>query len=176
MRNTSWFLVVVVIGTLTLSGCGRREAPPVPPTPPVIVPPPKPAPASAGDYFKLESSRSLLVVRASELAMQRSANGQILQIARRLKDDHNGIAAQLNMAGRRLNLLPSASLQTLDQMLLDGLSRASDFDVAYLRTMEATAENCARSHAMYAEKGTSPTLRPVARFAAAVCRDELGAL
>ena len=176
MRTASRFLVAVVIGTLVLSGCGRREAPPAPPSPPVITPPPKPVPVSAEAYFKVESSRSLLVVRASDLAMQRSSNGRVQTIAGRLKADHTGIAAQLSMAGRRLNLLPPASLLASDQMQFDGLSRASEFDGAYLRTMKAAAENCARSHANYADNGGSPTLRPVARFAASVCQDELGAL
>ena len=167
MRIAAIALVVL------LAGCARREVPPAPPAPPVIVPPPAPGPESAGPYFKVESSRSLLIVRASELAVQRSTNTRSLRIANRLKDDHTGIAAQLNMAGRRLNLLPSATLLPVDQMQLDGLSRASDFDTAYLRTMNAAAENCARSHASFADRGDSPTLRPVARFAAGVCADEI---
>ena len=166
-------LVAVVIGTLVLSGCGRREAPPAPPAPPIITPPPEPSPVSAEAYFKVESSRSLLVVRASELAMQRSANSATVQLAGRLKADHTGIAAQLSMAGRRLNLLPPATLLPTDQMLFESLSRTAEFDVAYLRTMKAAAENCARSHANYADRGSSPTLRPVAWFAAAVCQDEM---
>ena len=169
-------LVAVVIGTLALSACGRKEVPPPPPPPRVTVQPPEPTPVGAESYFKVESSRSLLVVRASELAVQRSANSETLRLASRLKADHTGIAAQLSMAGRRLNLLPPATLLPVDQMLFDGLARASDFDVAYQRTMKAAAENCARSHASYAENGGSPTLRPVARFAASVCQDELGAL
>jgi putative membrane protein len=167
---------MVALGTLVLSGCGRREVPPPPrPAPPVVKMPEIPA-LTAADYMALESSRSLLVVRSSELALTRSADGRIRGIAERLKGDHTGIAAQLNMAGRRLNLLPSASLLPLDQTQLDGLSRASDFEVAYLRTMKAAVENCANAHASYADKGNSPTLRPVARFAASTCRDELRSL
>ena len=105
--------------------------------------------------------------------MRRSSRGTTLQLASRLKRDHTGIASQLNLAGRRLNLLPSASLLGLEQVLLDGLSRASDFDLAYRRTMKSTVENCISSHDAYASVGGSPTLRPVARFAASTCRDEL---
>jgi predicted outer membrane protein len=128
---------------------------------------------STEDYMKLSSSRALLVVRASELAAGRASRSDTRALASRLKRDHLGIAAQLNMAGRRLNLLPSASMLMLDQVLFDGLSRASDFDVAYRRTMRSAVENCVSDHAFYARVGGSPTLRPVARFAASTCRDEL---
>jgi putative membrane protein len=158
-----------------ISGCGRKTPPPPRPAPPVAVIP-KTAPQSAEDYVRLESSRSLLAVRASELAMTRSTNGRALQVASRLKADHTGIASQLSMAGRRLNLLPSATMLMPDQALFDGLSRASDFDSAFLRTMRSLVENCSRAHASYADNGSSPTLRPVARFAASTCSDELGAL
>ena len=167
-------LAAVGIACWLLAGCASREAPaPSPrPAPPTIVNPPA-RPMSAEEYVKLSSSRALLVVRASELAMRRSSNGTTLQLASRLKRDHTGIAGQLNLAGRRLNLLPSASLLMLDQVLLDGLSRASDFDLAYRRTMRSAVENCISAHDGYASVGGSPTLRPVARFATSTCRDEL---
>ena len=178
MRPAQRFIAMAAIATLALSGCGRREPPPPPvprPAPPVVTAPEAPAP-SAADYMAAESSRSLLVVRASELAMTRSANGRVRAIAEQLRRDHVGIAAQLNMAGRRLNLLPSASLLPLDQMQFDGLSRASDFDGAYLRTMKSAVEKCSKGHASFAANGSSPTLRPVAQFGASTCRDELRSL
>ena len=166
-------LVAVGAASLLMAGCASREAPSPPrPSPPTTVGPPSRS-MTTEEYMKLSASRALLVVRASELAMSRSSRGATLQLASRLKRDHTGIASQLNFAGRRLNLLPSASLLRLDQVLLDGLSRASDFDVAYRRTMRAAVENCISSHGAYASVGGSPTLRPVARFAASACRDEL---
>lgn len=175
MRQASVRLAVIAIGGLALASCGRKEAPVPRPAPPVVVPP-KEVAASTEDYFKLESSHALLVVRASEMAMQRSAHGRTQAIASRLKANHAGIAAQLNMAGRRLNLLPPASLLMLDQVLFDGLTRASDFDTAYLRTMKSVVEACVRSNTAYADNGASPTLRPVARFTASTCREELRSL
>jgi len=176
MPMASRILVVVMIGALALAGCGRKEAPPGPPPPRVTVQPPRPSAVSAATYFNTESSLSLLVVRASELAMQRSANSGTRQIASRLMADHNGIAAQLSMAGRRLNLLPSASLLAPDRIQLDALSSDADFDTAYLRAMKSAVEICGRSHGDYAERGGSPTLRPIARFAATTCQDELRTL
>ena len=115
MTVPSMRIAVITLAVL-LAGCARKEVPPAPPAPPVIVPPPEPSRQSAEPYVKVESSRSLLIVRASELAVQRSANSRTLQIANRLKTDHTGIGAQLNMAGRRLNLLPPATLLPVDQM------------------------------------------------------------
>ena len=176
MRRASRILIAVVVGGLALAGCGRKEAPPGPPPPRPTSQPAEPSTVSAESYFNAESSRSLLVVRASELALQRTADSRVRQIASRLKTDHSGIAAQLSMAGRRLNLLPSAVLPAADQMQFDMLSSAADFDAAFLRAMNRAVEDCVRSHGNYADKGGSPTLRPVARFAAATCQDELRGL
>jgi predicted outer membrane protein len=173
MRQSVFFRFgSIATALLLVAGCASREAPAPRPAPPVVVAPPS-QPVSTEDYMKISSSRALLVVRASDLAMTRSSHSGTRQLAARLKRDHTGIAAQLNMAGRRLNLLPSASMLRLDQVMFDGLTRASDFDVAYRRTMRSAVENCISSHAAYAQTGGSPTLRPVARFAAAACRDEL---
>jgi predicted outer membrane protein len=171
-QKTGLQIAFVGLSGLIIASCASREAPRTRPSPPVAVAPPS-RPMGAEEYMKVTSSNALLVVRASELAMKRSTHGSTLQLASRLSRDHMGIASQLNMAGRRLNLLPSASMSMLDQVMFDGLSRASDFDVAYKRRMKSAVENCASYHGSYAQVGGSPTLRPVARFAASVCRDEL---
>ena len=171
LRATTRFIAAGLI--LAVAGCGRQAPPPEPrPRPPVIVPPPS-HPMSTDQYMKLSGSSALLVVRASDLAMQRSTRNSTTQIASRLKRDHTAIGAQLNMAGRRLNLLPSATLLPLHQTLYDGLTTASDFDAAYRRTVRAQIEYCVSTHTAYSRAGGSPTLRPVARFASSMCRDEL---
>ncbi len=174
MRLKAWSqLALAGLAGVLLASCAREAPPPPPrPSPPVLVPPPA-RPTGTAQYMSENASNSLLVVRASELAMERPASASTRELASRLKRDHTGIAAQLNMAGRRLNLLPSASMMMLHQVMLDGLSRASDFDSAYRRTMRTAVENCIATHGSYAEAGGSPTLRPVARFAASTCREEL---
>ena len=173
MRQSVVFRVAAVgMGMALVTGCASRETPAPRPAPPVVVAPPT-RPTGTAEYMNVTSSNALLVVRASELALKRSSSGSTLQLASRLRRDHMGIASQLNLAGRRLNLLPSASMLMLDEVMFSGLSRASDFDAAYRRTMKAAVENCISSHGNYAAAGGSPTLRPVARFAASACRDEL---
>jgi putative membrane protein len=134
--------------------------------------PPQLRAESNADYVKGSASLSLLVVRASQLAAARSPDAAMRRLAERLARDHAGIANQLSFAGRRLNLLPPASLSLLDQALLDGLIRASDFDTAYARTMQSAVDRCRSDQARYAALGSSPTFRPVARFAASVCAGE----
>jgi len=173
MRQSKVFKVAAIgMGMALVASCASREAPAPRPVPPVVVSPPS-RPTGAAEYMNVTSSNALLVVRASELALKRSASSSTLRLASRLRRDHLGIASQLNLAGRRLNLLPSASMLMLDEVMFGGLSRASDFDAAYRRTMKAAVENCISSHGNYAAAGGSPTLRPVARFAASACRDEL---
>jgi putative membrane protein len=176
MRRTTSYLAAIAFGTLMLAACGRREAPPPSPVPPAVIPGPRALPVSTEDYVKVQSSRSLLVVRAAELAAQRSTNSKTLAVAAKLKGDHEGIAAQLSMAGRRLNLLPSPSLLAADQALLDSLASAADFDDTFSRAMKRTVETCSRANASYAANGSSPTLRPVARFIASTCGAELRSL
>ena len=159
MRQSMVFRVAAVgMGMALVTGCASREAPAPRPAPPVVVVPPT-RPTGTAEYMNVTSSNALLVVRASELALKRSTRGSTLQLASRLR--------------RRLNILPSASMLMLDRVMFDGLSRATDFDTAYRRTMKAAVENCVSSHGSYAQSGGSPTLRPVARFAASACRDEL---
>ena len=173
MRQSTVFRVAAAgMGMALVTGCASREAPAPRPAPPVVVVPPT-RPTGTAEYMNVTSSNALLVVRASELALKRSTRGSTLQLASRLRRDHMGIASQLNLAGRRLNILPSASMLMLDRVMFDGLSRATDFDTAYRRTMKAAVENCVSSHGSYAQSGGSPTLRPVARFAASACCDEL---
>ena len=173
MRQSMVFRVAAVgVGMALVASCASREAPAPRPAPPVVVAPPS-RPTGAAEYMNVTSSNALLVVRASELALKRSTRGSTLQLASRLRRDHMGIASQLNLAGRRLNILPSASMLMLDRVMFDGLSRAADFDNTYRRTMKAAVENCVSSHGSYARSGGSPTLRPVARFAASACREEL---
>lgn len=175
MRNATRFFVMLGMGALLLAGCGRREAPPAPPTrpPPVRV---EPLPLSSADYVATASSIDLLVVRAADLAATRASGARLRDIAAMLRRDHVGVAAQLSFAGRRLNLLPSATLQARHQSMLDEIAAAGDFDAAWKRVMIAVHEQGVRVHGDFAQAGTSPTLRPVAEVAFPAMRRHLDQL
>jgi putative membrane protein len=89
--------------------------------------------------------------------------------------DHEGLAAQLSMAGRRLNLLPSPNLLPRHQQLLDAFARERDGRKSLL-LMRQVHQDSMGLHAVYAELGKSPTLRMVARNALRVERAHVEAL
>lgn len=77
-------------------------------------------------------------------------------------DAHKGASMQLSLAGRRLNLLPSATLSPTHRAMMDELRSASDFDSVYRKQQIAVHRDALAVHRSYAALGTSPTLRPVA--------------
>jgi putative membrane protein len=121
-------------------------------------------------------SIDLFVIRASELAQLRSVTPQIRRFADQMIVAHKGTAAQLSFAGRRLNLLPGATLLPQHQAMLDELAGSANFEAAYLRLMRSVHGAALALHSSYAANGSSATLRPVARNAAAVERSHLDLL
>ena len=78
---------------------------------------------------------------------------------------HGGTSAQLSFAGRRLNLLPPTRLQPAHQAMLDDLSASKAFDAIYTRQQLAAHQAALKLHGYFAVRGTSATLRAVARNA-----------
>ena len=166
----------VALGALLLaSSCGRapRPAPVAAPSPAVIA---APVMISAAAYVAAASSIDLFEMKSAELALQRAREPSTRALAERLLSAHQGTSAQLSYAGRRLNLLPSASLSPEHQAMLDQLAAASDFDSTYRAQQRTVIEQGVRLHGGYARTGDSPTLRPVAENAENVMRANLQAL
>jgi len=148
---------------LLLAGCAREAPrPTVPPYARHAPPRPAPGPAvSSADYVAQASSIELFLIGASEIALRRSSNARTREFAQLEIPAHKGLSAQLSLEGRRLNLLPSATLNSLHQAMLNELERAADFDALYRRD-ELTVHNEAEAlQSRYAATGTSPTLRPL---------------
>lgn len=175
MHQASRFLVTLGLGAVLLAGCARREAPPT--APPAPRPPPvEVAPLSPSGYVATASSIDLLVIEASRLAQERAQGARVRAVAATMLADHAGVSAQLSFAGRRLNLLPSATLLPRHQAMLADLRAAPDFDSAYKRIMTAVHEQGVRVHGDFARAGSSPTLRPVAEIAFPAMRRHLDQL
>ena len=94
--------------------------------------------------------------------MQRSSNGRVREFAAMMISAHKGTSAQLSFAGRRLNLLPSATLDAKRQAMFDSLQAAANFDGLYRQQQLTVHQDALALHRNYASRGTSPTLRPVA--------------
>ncbi len=153
-----------------LAGCAARPPVPQPPAPmppaaTLPAPPERPV-ASPEAYVARAASYDQLMIRAGHFVSEASRDGPLLQLAGQLAADHRGLASQLSMAGRRLNLLPSPTLQPLHQQWLDELMAAPDVRTAYLRLARRVHQNSYAMHERFARRGASPTLKPVARNAA----------
>jgi putative membrane protein len=167
----------LLIAAATLAGCATKQPSPTEPRPGTpYAPRPLPGPVSPATYVAQAASIDLFVVRSSELAQLRSVDPRLRSVANELMAGHNGLAAQLSFAGRRLNLLPAATMLPQHQAMYEELAASTNFDQTYLRQHRAIHGAALSLHSDYAQRGGSPTLRPVARNAAAVERGHLALL
>lgn len=168
IRRFGWAAVAAV---LPLAGCATRPEP----APPVAHPTPivRSIAVSPADYVAAAASASLLIIKASEQIAAREGDTGLGRFARQFQSEQQGIGSQLSFAGRRLNLLPSATLLPRDQAILDELVRSPDPSTTYVRQMKSVLPKAATLHRQYARYGTSPTLRPVAAMAAPVVEREM---
>jgi putative membrane protein len=154
---------------LSLSACAREQRAPPPPPPPLqpdLVLPPAPATGvSDAGFVATDGSIDLFVIRSSELALRQSGSGRIHDFAEQMIADHEGTSGQLSLAGRRLNLLPSATLGPSEQALLDALQASPRFDADYVRDQRTVHQRAVALDSAYLARGRSPTLRPVAAAA-----------
>lgn len=157
---------------LVLAGCASHAPSPVSRPPAVALPAPGPT-VSPATYVAQAASIDLFVIRSSELALTRSSNPRIRQFANAMIAAHQGTAAQLSFAGRRLDLLPSSTLLPQHQAMFDELNASGDFDRTYVRLQRSIHGDALSLHGDYAARGSSPTLRPVARNAVAIERSHL---
>jgi len=157
---------------LILGGCASREAPP-PRAPAAAIITPSVAALAPAIYMQLAASSSLFAVRASELAAERASDPVLRETARTIAQDQRGIGSQLNFAGRRIDLLPSAALSPAQASDLERLGSAGNVDGLYRQLMEPVLKQALEAHSAFAARGTSPTLRPVARMAAPATRRNL---
>ena len=135
---------------------------------PVVIRPLFPA-----DYVAMASSIDLYEIRSSELALSRARNPRHREFARAMITAHTGTSAQLSFAGRRLNLLPSATLLPRHQAMLDELGASADFDATYHRQQIAVHQAALKLHSDFEARGESATLRPVAKNAVPIVRRHL---
>jgi putative membrane protein len=146
-----------------LFACAREKAPPAPAS--VSVSPPHGPPISDAAFVATNGSIDLFAIRSSELALQRSSSARVREFAETMIRDHRGTSGQLSLEGRRLNLLPSATLRAPEQAMLDALQSSGRFDEDYVRDQRTIHSQAVAIDAAYLASGRSPTLRPVAASA-----------
>jgi putative membrane protein len=102
------------------------------------------------------------------LVLNRSGDPDATALAARMLRDHRGLAGQLSLSGRRLNMLPASTLRPREQSWLTQLEAEADPAAAYHQQMEQAHQHSLALHAGFSQRGTSPTLRGVAANAAQV--------
>jgi putative membrane protein len=175
MRRYVRRVLIGGIATLALAGCvgTTRPAHTPPPRAPVVI---RGIPMQAAPYVAAASSIDLYEIKSSQMAQTRANDPRLRDFATMMVSAHQGLAAQLSLAGRRLNLLPSAQLQPGHQRMIDTLESTMDFDAAYRSQQIQVHEEALKLHSDFASRGESPTLRPVAANAAPIERAHLARL
>jgi putative membrane protein len=131
---------------------------------------------SAANYVETGGSIDLFIIRSSDLALERSSSRRVRDFAAAEIEAHKGTAAQLSLAGRRLNLLPAAGLRSQEQQLFDTLAQAPNFDAVYVRQQRLVHQQALALDEDYSAGGQSATLRPVALAAAQIIQRHLSML
>lgn len=157
-----------------LAGCASKPAAPPPSS--TFVLPSTAAALTPAIYMTLASTSSLFAIRASELALERSGSSVTRSAAQSIIADQGGVGSQLSFAGRRLELLPSATLTDAQTADLERLRASADFDRDYRKLVGDVLTKAFDAHRTFAAAGGSPTLRPVAEMAAPVTKKNLDAL
>lgn len=160
--------------SLAMAGCASNA--PAPRPTPRAAPAVRSIAVSPADYMAAAASASLFIIKASDEIAARAGDTGLGQSASHFSADQQGIGAQLSLAGRRLDLLPSATLLPRHQAMLDELAASADPNATYLRQLKSVLPEALTLHRQYARYGTSPTLRPVAAIAAPVFERELDAI
>lgn len=163
---------------LTSCGDGSRERIPPPRVGKAV--PLSPANSAAltspERFVTLVAADTMFAIQASEIAVSRASDSRLRSVADGIARDQLGISAQLSFAGRRLNLLPSATVLPRHRAMLDELRTAANLDATYKRQIGAVLGEALALHRAYAVRGSSPTLRPVSAMAAPIIGREVAAM
>lgn len=103
-------------------------------------------------------------IQLADLALQKSSNAQVRDLAEQIKKDHTAAQEELHVVASGLNVEvpnePSASQKRTYERLskLEG----KEFDDAYLRKMQEEHQATIRTYERVAEKTETPTVRAYA--------------
>ena len=165
-----------VAAAALLAGCARNE--------PVVEAPPVPAvdtssPLYAPNFLSMAASSDQLEIQASQLALQRSSNAGLRQIAQMLITDHTRMSQEMAAAAQGAGLTPPPpGLRPEHAGLLQQLQAtpAASFDMAYRDAQIMAHQQALTLHQNYANGGDVPALRTVAGAAVPIVQGHLNSL
>ena len=172
MMRRTWVGNVAL--ALLIAGCAGERADPPPRA--VTVLPSAAAALTPAVYMQVASSASLFAIRASELARTQARSSAVRTAAASVASNQGGVAAQLSYAGRRLDLLPRSALPPEMEADLERLRASGNFDADYRALVGRALSRALEAHEVFARRGSSATLKPVASMAAPVTRRDLDAV
>ena len=168
-------LLVSIAAVAIISGCARNEAP-VEPAPPAVDPS---SPLAAPTYMSMAASGDQFEIQSSQLALQRSSNPAVRQLAQMLITDHTNMSAQMAAAAQSAGLpAPPPALLPEHASMLQQLQAtdAAGFDMAYRDIQLSAHQQALTLHQNYASGGDNAALRTVAASAVPIIQGHLNSL
>lgn len=161
------------LAMLLLAAAAPAQVIPPPPPPPDAVPT-----TAAAPFMAIAGQADVFEITSSQVALQRSRDGEVRAFAAMLIDHHtrttNTLLAQAKAAGLTP---PPAALSPRRVALIDRLYAAApaDFDRVYLAQQVPAHEEALAVHTAYAGGGDTPQLREAATSAIPFVRQHLDA-
>lgn len=133
------------------------------------------------DYVHMASQADMFEIQASQLALQKSTNPKVRDLAQMMIGDQSGDAQDLVEAAKvaNPNMVVATALDPRPAALLQGLQMepvGPGFDKKYLAAQLRVQREAWALHSGYAQSGDTPILREVAGRIEPRARQQLGAV
>jgi len=133
------------------------------------------------DYVHMASQADMFEIQASQVALQKSTNPKVRDLAQMMIGDQSGNAQDLVAAAKQANpnMVVATALDPRPAALLQGLQMepvGPTFDKKYLAAQLRVQREAWALHSGYAQSGDTPVLREVAGRIEPHARQQLGAV
>jgi putative membrane protein len=135
-----------------------------------------PIPPNAPDFAMAAAQSDAYEIQAAHLALAQTQNVRVRSFAQTMIDDHTRTSASLRRAAMASHLPPPLSAMSSDQAVMLGALqslRGADFDKAYAKQQVLAHDQALAVEQSYAQAGTDPNLRAVARSGAPLIQHHL---
>lgn len=169
MRNTHLTLLACGAAALALSACNNQENPgqsdPVNAVQDATSEAVGSMSAMTGGqtvegYVMNAAMGDMYEIQAADIALERSQNAQVRELAEMIKRDHTAASERLMPAAEAAGQTPPTELDERRQGMLDNLRAASadEFDMVYLNQQVAAHEEALALHRGFADNEDNATL------------------
>lgn len=166
--------LIAAVSGLALAGCSQEQSPPAVDAAQDAVSAPVGQVSAqtmganmVSAYVPGAAMGDMYEIQAADIALERSQNAQVKELAQMIKTDHSAASANLKTVAAQA--APDVAIPTtLDerrQGMLDNLrsASASDFDKTYVDQQVAAHQEAVTLHRGFADNGDTPSLAEHAR-------------